>query len=179
MCPPAVLTFALSAATQVMAFRSQQEQAKAQYKTWQDSIQASTKALNDQMAQEDTRVQQEQAVAVDKKLDLYREAKRAKGEALASSESGGISEELLLADVERQRASYTDSVAINLKNQLTQSYWNKKGMVSDALSRINANQPTTSGGSVLGLGLGLAGSALPVYEDFHIRSTKGDVKTVN
>ncbi len=88
-----------------------------------------------------------------------------------------MSEELLLADIDRQQATYTDIVASNLKNQAQQSYWNKQGMHADAQSRANANRPTgVGGGSALGLGLGLAGAGISLYDDYHVKRIK-DIKT--
>lgn len=177
MCAPAVLTFALSAATQVMAFKAQEYQAASEIAAYKQASDAAGKSLTDQMSQENVRLQQEQAAGVEKNLDLIREAKRARGDILASSQSGGMSEELLLADVERQKASYSDTIAANLENQMQQSYWNKQAMAADAQSRVNANAPTTTGGSNIGLGLGILGAGLPLYESYHIKKVKGDVKT--
>ena len=178
MCAPmAIASFALSTASQVLAFKGQQKQAEAANKAYTDAAISAGKSLNDQTSQEGVRLQQEQASAVEKQLDLRREALQAKGTALASSEGGGLSEELLLADIDRQQATYSDAVATNLRNQFQQSYWNKQGMTADAQSRANANKPTGGAGvSGLGLGLGVLGAGLSTYNDYHIGRTK-DIKT--
>ena len=178
MCPPmAIASFGLSAMSQVLAFKSVREQAKAANKAHMDAAVSAGKSLNDQTAQEGVRLQQAQNEAVEKQLSLRKEALQAKGEALASSEGGGLSEELLLADIERQQATYTDIVGSNLKNEFQQSYWNKQGMHADAQSRANANRPNHAGsGSALGLGLGILGAGIELYDTYHIKGTK-DIKT--
>lgn len=173
----AIASFAINAASQALAFKAQNEQAKAERASWRSAMDAAGKSLSDQMSQENVRLQQEQASAVEKQLSLRREALQAKGQALASSESGGLSEELLLADIDRQHATYTDAVAENLKNQMQQSYWNKRGWKADAESRANANRPTSTGGSSIALGLGIAGAGLSMYNDYHIKPVKGDITT--
>lgn len=170
-----ILGFGMSAFSQVLAFKAAQEEAEAANRAYTDAAISAGKSMNDQMSQENVRLQQEQEQAVQKQLALRKEALLAKGEALASSEGGGLSEELILADIERQQATYTDMVATNLKNQFQQSYWTKQGMHADAQSRANANRPT-GGPSALGLGLGIAGSALEFYDTYHIKKTK-DIKT--
>ncbi len=178
MCPPVALaSFALSAASQVLAFKGQQAEAQAANKAYTAAAISAGKSLNDQTSQEGVRLQQEQEQAVEKQLSLRREALQAKGEALASSEGGGLSEELLLADIDRQQATYTDIVASNLKNQAQQSYWNKQGMHADAQSRANANRPNHTGsGSALGLGLGILGAGIDLYDTYHVKGVK-DIKT--
>ena len=179
MCAPmAIASFAVSAASQVLAFRAQNAQAKAERAAFESGVKSAGNSLADQTAQEGVRLQQEQAAAVDKQLSLRREAMQAKGEALASSEGGGgMSEELLLADIDRQQATYTDIVATNLQNQAQQSYWNKEGMHAEAESRARAGVPTsTGGGSTAGLGLGILGAGIGMYNDYHIKRNK-DIKT--
>ena len=189
MCAPqALLGFALSAASSVMSFKAQQAQANAQaqaqnaqVKAWQDSIALAGKSLADQTHQENIRMNQVRDVASDKQLDLIREAAKARGTALASSESGGLSEELLLADIERQKEMYSERVSTNVENEALQSYWIKTGMVSYAQSRANASKPTftpVTGPSTAALGIGLAGAALDSYNTFHIKKPKGDIATV-
>ena len=177
MCPPvAIAGFAVSAMSQVLAFKGAQEEARAANRAYLSAAKSAGKSLADQQAQEGVRLQQEQAQAVEKQLSLRREALKAKGEALASSEGGGLSEELLLADIERQQANYTDIVANNVRNQFQQSRMNREGMVAEARSRANANRP--AGGSVSGasLGLGLLGAGIDLYDTYHIRKIK-DIKT--
>jgi hypothetical protein len=200
----AIASFALTAATQVMSFKAAQQQADAQayaqaqsnaaqiamqnnqIAAWQDAVASAGKSLADQTHQEDTRMNQVRDQAVDKQIDLLREAAQARGTALASSESGGLSEELLLADIERQREMYSERVSKNVENEALQSYWIKTGMVSDAQSRANATKPTfaptssyrpQSGPSGASLGIGVAGAALDSYNMFHIKNPKGDIKT--
>ena len=181
MCSPiALIGFAVSAASQVLTFKAQNDMADAENRRYLEAAKSAGKSLADQQSQEGVRMQQVQAQGVEKQLDLRREALRNKGTALASSTGGGLSEELLLADIERQQMDYSDIVAMNVKNEAQQSYWNKVGMVSDAQSRANANKPSgSSGGSVAGLGVGLLGSGLNAYNMYSSSKTPNtkDTKT--
>ena len=169
------LSFAVSAAQSALAFKAQQAQYNAQLAAFQANAEAAGAAYADQTAQEGLRMQQTQAAAVDKKMDLYRESLRTQGTALASSEGGGLSEEMLLQDIERQRADYSDIVGYNLKNEMQQSRMNMKGMHAAATSRGASGNPGP-GPSPLSLGLGLAGAALGAYDTYHIRRA-GDINT--
>lgn len=188
MCPPmAIASFALSAASQVASFQAQKVQAKAQVdaqnrsiEAWKQGVASAGDSLADQTHQESLRMIQEQDAAVQKKLDIRKEMERNKGTALASSDTGGLSEELILAGIERESLGYQDIIGKNLENEAIQSYWNKRGMASQAQSRANATQPTggsVSGPSTLALGLGIAGAGLDAYNTFHVKPVKGDFKT--
>ena len=183
----AIASFALSAASQVASFKAQNAQAQAQaeaqnaqIKAWSDSNMSAAKSLADQTHQENVKMQQEQAKATAEKMQLKREAAQAKGTALASSESGGLSEEMLLANIEREQANYTDVIGQNLENAGLQSYWTKQGMVSQAQSRANSTKPTggsVTGGSSASLGLGLIGAGVDTYNTYRVKPVKGDIKT--
>ncbi len=183
----AIASFALSAASQVMSFKAQEAQMQAQLdaqnranKAWLDGVRSAGDSLADQTQQENVRMIQEQDAAVQKTLDLKRDMARNKGAALASSESGGLSEELTLAGIERETMNFTDIIGKNIENEALQSYWNRRGRAAEAQSRANSSKPT--GGSVSGpssaaLGLGIAGSALDTYNTFRIKPVGGDIKT--
>lgn len=169
------LGFAVSAAQSVLTFKAQQAQYNAQLAAFQANAEAAGKAYDDQTAQEGLRMQQAQTAAVDKKMELYKESLRAKGTTLASSEGGGLSEEMLLQDIERQRADYSDIVGYNLRNEMQQSRMNMEGMHAEATSRGQSGNPGPAPSS-LSLGLGLAGAALGAYDNYHVRRA-GDIRT--
>ena len=177
MCSPlAVGGAAVNVFSQLAQFKAQQAQAQAETDAWKSGVKSAGKSLNDQTTQEGVRLQQEYESGVEKQLALRREALQAKGTAIASGESGGLSEEMLLEDFDRQKATYTDAVATNMKNQAQQSYWTKQGMLSDAQSRANSTRPTSTGGNSLALGLGVIGAGLDAYNDYHIKKS-GDIKS--
>jgi len=169
------LGFAVSAAQNVLAFKAQQAQYNAQLAAFHANAESAGKSYQDQTSQEGLRMQQTQAAVVDKKLELYKEAMRAQGTTLASSEGGGLSEEMLLQDLERQRADYSDIVGYNLRNEMQQSQMNMKGMHAEATTRGMSGNPGP-GPSRLSLGIGLAGAALGAYDSYHVRRA-GDIKT--
>ena len=122
MCPPSVVAgAAVNVFSQLAQFKAQQAQAQAETDAWRSGVKSAGKSLNDQTTQEGVRLLQEYESGVEKQLTLRREALQAKGTAIASGESGGLSEEMLLADFDRQKATYTDAVATNMKNQAQQS----------------------------------------------------------
>lgn len=168
----------MSAVQSVLTFKAQEAQYNAQLSAYQANIKAAGTAYNDQTTQENLRMQQIQATAVDKKVDLYKESMRATGTALASSEGGGLSEELLLQDIERQRADYSDIVGYNLKNELQQSRMNMKGMHSEATSRGNTGNPGPAPSLGLALGTGLAGAAIDAFSNMHV-TKHGDIKSAS
>lgn len=179
------LSFAMGAAQSVLTFKAQQEQYAAQVNqynaqvaAYQANIKSAGDSYHDQTTAEGIKDQQQQAEAVNKKLDLYKESMRAKGTTMASSEGPGLSEELLLQDIERQRADYSDIVGYNLRNEINQSQLNMKGMQSQATTRGmqgNPGQPP-SAPSAGGLLLGLGGAALGAYSNYHVAPHK-DIKT--
>jgi hypothetical protein len=185
----AIASFAISAASQVMSFKAANEQAKAQanaqanaIESWKQGVASAGDSLADQTHQENLRMMQEQDAAVQKSIDLKRELARNKGTALASSEAGGLSEELVLAGIEREAADYSDIIAKNVENEALQSYWTKRGMASQAQSRANSSMPAggssaSGGASGTALGLGLIGAGLDTYNTFHVKPVKGDIAT--
>lgn len=188
MCPPlAIAQIALAAAG---AFASHQnaaaqaeaanKQVDAQAKAWQHSVRESSKSLADQSAQEGVRVQQEQERAAEKTLQLHRESKRLVGDALASGVNGGLSEELLINDIHRQEANYTDILSNNIKDVAQQSFMNKLGMVSEAQSRANSTAPRgnyVSKPSGFSLGLNILGAGISTYNAYSVKKASGDVAT--
>lgn len=162
------LGFAVSAAQSVLTFKAQQAQYNAQLAAYRANIKSAAQSYNDQTAQEGLKNQQQQVQAVDKQQDLFRESLQSKGTQLASSEGGGLSEEMLLQDIERQRADYSDMVAYNLKNEIAQSQMNMKGMWAQATARGQHGNPGPAP-SAAGMYLGMAGAALGAYNDYHVK----------
>lgn len=161
------LSFAVGAAQSVLTFKAQQAQYEAQVAAYQANIQSAGQSYQDQTMAEGIKNQQQQAEAVNKKEDLYKESLRAKGQILASSEGPGVSEELLLQDIERQRADYSDIVGYNLRNEIAQSQLNMKGMQSQAETRARAGNPGPAPSST-GMWLGIGGAALGAYNQYHV-----------
>lgn len=169
------LSFAVSAAQSVMTFQAQKAQYNAQLAAYRANMKSAGESYEDQTAAEGVRNQQQQTEALNKKLDLYKESMRAKGTTLASSEGTGLSEQLLLQDIERQRADYSDIVGYNLRNEIDQSQRNMKGMWAQAMTRGQQGNPGPAPSSA-GLYLGLAGAALGAYNNFHV-APHGDIQT--
>ena len=188
MCPPTAIAGAvIGVFGQLATYKAQKAQAEghnaqveAQRKAYEHAKESAGKSLTDQVSLENERLDQVHDQAVDKTLQLRRESLQAKGTALASSESGGLSEEMLLQDLDKQRATFSENIALNIKHEGEQSYWNKEGMRADAQSRVNSNMPTaqyqSSSGAGLGLASGLAGIGVGMWSDYHI-TKRGDIAT--
>ncbi len=170
---------AVSAAQSALAFKAQEAQYNAQLEAFHANAKSAGESYNDQTSQENIRIQQAQTASVDKKMDLHKEAMRATGTALASSEGGGLSEEMLLQDIERQRADYTDIVGYNLKNEMQQSRMNMKGLHAEATSRGQSGNPGPGPSRELTMLTGMSGAALDAFHGLHIKSGKkhGDIAT--
>lgn len=172
MCDPLTITgFAVGSASKILAFEAQQAAASARADAYNSAVKSAGTTLADQTAQEGIKVQQEQEAGVDKQLELRKEALQSKGTILASGYgSEGLSEEMLLADVDRQQANYSDIIAENMDKEAQQSYWNNQAAVSAAQSCANATRPTTGGPNPLELGVGILGEGLVDYNDYHIKA---------
>jgi hypothetical protein len=183
MCPPMVIGaigLAANIAGQFATFSAQSAAASAQIDAYNAATVSAGESLANQISQENIRLQQEYAAGVEKQIDLRREAAQVRGTILAASDGGqGLSEELLLNNVSRDQARYNDIIAVNMRNQSQQSYWNKQGMVSEAQSRSNANRPTSGGPSVLGLAAGIAGAGVGYYDSMRINRVSGDIPSRN
>lgn len=169
------LGFALNAAQTVLTFKAQQAQYEAQAAAYQANMKSAADSYHDQTAAEGVRNQEQQTQAVQKKLDLYKENLQSKGSTLASSEGGGLSEEMLLQDIERRRADYSDIVGYNLRNEIAQSQRNMKGMRAQANTRAQQLHPGEAPDSS-GMWLGIAGAALGAYNQYHV-TPHADIKT--
>jgi hypothetical protein len=176
MCPPAVIGaigFAANIAGQFATFQAQAQSARASVEAYNAATKSAGESLANQTSQENLRLRQEYAAGVQKQIDLRREAAQVRGTILASSDGGqGLSEELLLANAARDEARYNDIIATNMRNQEQQSYWNKRGMVSEAQSRSNASGPTSGGPSALGLAAGVLGAGVSFYDSLRITPVK-------
>ena len=174
-------TMALTAAQSVLTFKAQEAQYNAQMEAWRANVKSAGEALNDQTYLENTRMEQTKAQATHKLLELQKETLQAQGTAMASSEGGGLSEEMLLQDIEKQRADYSDAIAYNLKNEAAQSEFNKKAMHSEAESRARAGNPGPAPSLGMSLGLDLAGAAIDAYSTYHVSapSRRGDIKSAS
>lgn len=182
MCDPtsiAVIGFGLNVAGQYSQLQAQKAQYQAQTQQYvaertryEQATRAAAESLANQTAQENLRLRQEHAAGVQKQLELYREAARVKGTIVAASEGGGgLSEELLLTNVDRETGRYNDVIAANMENLEQQSMWNKAGMAAEATNRANASMPTSSAPiapSSASFLLGTAQSGLALYDTLSI-----------
>lgn len=155
----AVLSFAVGAAQQVVAYQAQVQESKA---TEKNALQAysndQTQLSRRQMQEQDAAAQKAQSINID-------EAGKASEVALSASSAGvsGVSVGNLLADVHRRASSARVNQFANTEATIAQLQQEKIGAKNTAQSRINsAPRP-----SALGLIAGITGSGLGAYGDYN------------
>lgn len=152
MIAATVASLAISAATTAATLSAQAKQAQAmadyqgevgtqQTKLINENNKNAVKALTDQWAQEGENTMAAQHATAQELQDIQRERLEKAAAATASSEAAGMNVEMLMADFERQEARYRDATLYNLEREQAQSQWRKTGYRSDAVSRINSQQP--------------------------------------
>lgn len=167
-------SLAMSAVTSVVGYVGAQQQADAQYEA-QVTNQTATRqaAITDMVAQGDDinqRGMQERASTALNVNNARLQAMRASSTANASSESAGVSVDMLMSDYDRQYLNYADAQMMQLgwgEEQLTRS---REALTSQAQSRINSVPSTPVvypglGGTMLEIGA----AGLNSYQTFSTR----------
>ena len=184
MCPAALaamstatmfaVSLGLSAVTAGVGYVSQQQTAAAQLDAQQKNINNNAKAANTAMIQsvEDLQARelQERAATALRVDNAKTRTMQAKGTALASSDSAGLSLNALMSDYDRQYQTYADAQYTQLGYTTEQLGRQREGFYSQAESRINSVPLTpVTGGSIGGSLLSVGSSALSSYRDFAVR----------
>ena len=176
MCDPvSMASVALSAVTGALQVSAQNEQARYQNKLREANINRAKKTHATEQALMNKRTTEEEAAALDKKLQLSIEEKKAKGITMASARNEGISLDSLLYDYERQKAMYSGNIDKNLKNAVAQAEAEKQGISAEAASMIDSVAPAAKASPVSAI-IGTLGTALDAYQ-IHVHRTHGDVGT--
>jgi hypothetical protein len=146
-----MLSLGFSALKAGMSYMGQQAQAEAQleYQTQLvnqqneyrlQNAQIANDAYVTEVAQENTRIAQEQQSTANEIEKAQRDTLKAAGTAIASSEGAGLGGAL---DVFRQFGSYRSNLETNLKWEQEQADLNKEGYRSKALGRRASVRPYT------------------------------------
>lgn len=161
MCNPFLVTAGFTAASSLVQYRAQQQQAAAQ-QAYQQQLQIQTRnnamaAYRNDLLAQDRRVEEERVRASQEEFENSLEAQRRRATArVSASESGvsGLSVDALLADFYRQEARLSDQIDYRKELVLNQSALNKKAAQTTAESRINSATPSpVEKPSALGTGL--------------------------
>ena len=149
----------LSAASAVMDFFTQSQQAKAQNEYAMMNAQSANDAAILKYGQEIARQREEEANKTRQRNQLMLDAMNARGTALASSQNEGNSLNMTLQDLTRQELRQINTIDADSKIDRQQGVDNLYGIQKEAESRI-AGVQTTSGPSLLNLAIsGLGGFA--------------------
>lgn len=149
----------LSAASAVMDFFAQSQQAKAQNEYAMMNAQSANDAAILKYGQEIARQREEEANKTRQRNQLMLDAMNARGTALASSQNEGNSLNMTLQDLTRQELRQINTIDADSKIDRQQGVDNLYGIQKEAESRI-AGVQTTSGPSLLNLAIsGLGGFA--------------------
>lgn len=181
MCAPiaaAPLFFAslaVSAVTGLVAYQGQKNTAEAQAEAQEANNEnlrnASIQNMLQQTSDTNAREREERAATGVRIQNSKLRADRAASTARATSESAGISLEMLYADFDRQHLNFADSQLQQLGFNLDQIQRTREGIEAGAESRINSgwdNRPIEQpnlGGTLLGI----AADGLSAYDAYSTR----------
>lgn len=147
---------ALGIASTAAQFAAQTEAANQQNRYYAQNAMAANADAVEKYAQEQLARIQEEAKATQERINTKTEVMKTKGTALASSENGGMSENQVLRDIERQGAKQSNVTSVNEKNMKIQSEANIDAVTREAEGRINSvkrgTQPSLLSAVVSGLG---------------------------
>lgn len=185
-------SLAVSVASTALSYAGQQQQANAQT-AYQEQMarqqneyikqnaEAANTAYIEQAATTNIQLGQKQTAAAQDLQQQGTARLRAQGTATASSESAGLSMDMLMADYERQEATYRDSIHQQLEWDMEQGAREVSGFRAQAQDRINSARPYTpspvSSPSLAGALIGFGGQALDAYRRFGSEEKDPTTKT--
>lgn len=191
MCPPAIaaaagavssmsastmfaVSLGLSAVQGVVGYMGQKQAAEAQAEAQVANIRATRNAAATDMVHQTAdlhvREGQERAATALRIQDARKQSAQAASTARATSESAGLSFDMLTADYERQYASFADSQLSQLGWNLDQFERQKEGMQASAQGKVNSvpRSPITQP-NMFGAIAGVASAGFDAYDRFTIR----------
>lgn len=168
-------SLAVSAVTTAVTYMGQQAQAEAQYEAQAANNEALRKASISDMVQKsgdlNARELEERASTALNIQNQKIAAQRAAGTARATSESAGLSMDMLFEDYDRQYLSYANSQMQQLGFSLDQIERTRESITAQTQSRINTgwdNRPISTPSAVEAVA-GVAADGLKAYDKFSTR----------
>lgn len=181
MCAPLVAaplfaaSLAVSAVTGIVSYVGQKNQAEAQYQAQVANNEALRQAAISDMVQKtsdtNAREREERTATAVRVQNKKLQAERAKSTAQATSESAGLSMDMLYRDFDRQYLNFADSQMQQLGFNVDQIRRTRESIEAQAESRINSgwdNRPVSQP-SLGGTLLGIAADGLSAYDTFSTR----------
>jgi len=173
MCDPVSLAgFAISAASSVVGFMGQQQQAAQQDALYKQNRANALRAFEDKQVATNWRMIQEQESAATEKQDVALQSRAAQASArVAAGEAGvsGLSVDALLGDIVGRTSRYNDRIDQQTDWTVAQLQQEKKGQAAQAVDRINS-VPRGTKPSFIDAGLRIGAAGLNAYTDYQKRS---------
>ena len=163
-------------AQQGISYLSAKEQADQQYQNYKNNAVTAYSAANTQYAANNDKIIQEEAKAIQDKLQNKIQTIKAVGTAKASTQNQGSSTNSVIQDLKRQGAQADGTTNINLKNAKTEALSTRQSIQQQTQNRINSvdpgQQPSLIAHAISGLGAVYASSESKYKETDHNGGSK-------
>lgn len=163
-------------AQQGISYLSAKEQSDQQYQNYKNNAVTAYSAANTQYAANNDKIIQEEAKAIQDKLQNKIQTIKAVGTAKASTQNQGSSTNSVIQDLKRQGAQADGTTNINLKNAKTEALSTRQSIQQQTQNRINAvdkgQDPNIIAHALTGLGAVYASSESKYKETDHNGGSK-------
>ena len=163
-------------AQQGISYLSAKEQSDQQYQNYKNNAVTAYSAANTQYAANNDKIIQEEAKAIQDKLQNKIQTIKAVGTAKASTQNQGSSTNSVIQDLKRQGAQADGTTNINLKNAKTEALSTRQSIQQQTQNRINSvdpgQQPSLIAHAISGLGAVYASSESKYKETDHNGGSK-------
>ena len=161
---------ALSAVTGIAEYQAQRQRTKYQYEAAVRAAEAANQAYVDQTEALNSRLREEKQAAEQEKFKAAKQSLKAQG-AIRATERAGVTVDLLLADAEREKGNWVNSLNQTLQSADNQYRRNLKGLEAQREGRTNAaidmyNTASANAPSLLGTIANVANTGLTNYINY-------------
>tara|TARA_R100000664_G_scaffold18668_1_gene27733 strand:+ start:36 stop:560 length:525 start_codon:yes stop_codon:yes gene_type:complete len=167
---------AVSALTAALQMKQQQKVAEYQYEAAQRAAESANQAFMDQAEGLASRLKEEKQAAEQQKFNVAKKTLQAKG-AIKATERAGLTIDLLLADAEREKGNWINSLNQTLQSADQQYRRNLKAAEATRQGRQNQatdiyNTATANTPSLLGAIANVANTGLTNYMNYQALADK-------
>jgi len=176
------ISAATAVATPIMQYQQQNAVAEQQRKVYEYNEQIADNNLMQQYSAISRRQQEESKKFAQEMNIISRRGAEARSTALVSAVEGGVSGlsvDALMGNYYRQQAEYLQTTQDQMRANLFQLEQQKEQARYGYQGNVLSMLPSAPGGSLAGLGLGIAGGAAGLYSDLYINTQdRNSVRTV-
>ena len=176
------ISAATAVATPIMQYQQQNSVAEQQRKVYEYNEQIADNNLMQQYSAISRRQQEESKKFAQEMNIISRRGAEARSTALVSAVEGGVSGlsvDALMGNYYRQQAEYLQTTQDQMRANLFQLEQQKEQARYGYQGNVLSMLPSSPGGSLAGLGLGIAGGAAGLYSDLYINTQdRNSVRTV-